>query len=498
MNLAFLPHQIARCEPDRIAVVEAQGRQLSYGQFEAMSGALAHRLAGVGLGRGEVCALTIRDDALHMAAIFAVWRLGAILLPLDWRMTPAELAAITGRFRPRLLISAGTPHRARGKVEAFNLDERDFTSGPRGPVVPVDEEPALYGLSSGSTGEPKAAVITHRQHVARVMSYAFSYPLLRDDRYLSTMPVAYNWGRNMAVSHLCLGATLILAPALASPTELVDFASRLKATTMAAVPSVAHGLLALPFDGAPLLAGLRHYVSSGAPLHSEARKAFRERVCANLAEAYGSTETGGISVLAPADQQHAPGSVGRPAVGVDLQVVDGAGNELPPGQIGRIRCRGPGVIERYLGDDRHNAERLAGGWYYTGDDGYFDDTGFLYLDGRDASVIKRGGYTINAAEIERVLVAHPSVADAAVAGFAAGAIGEDIVAFVVPKGRIQPHDLAIHCRIALSAMKQPQAVRFVDAIPRNRAGKVDIAALRSLLAKPNEDERRSARSDRTG
>src|SRR5262249_45431652 len=147
--------------------------------------------------------------------------------------------------------------------------------------------------------------------------------------------------------------------------------------------------------------------------HTVARNEARERLSANLTEAYGSTETGGIAVLAPQDQQRAPGSVGQPAIGVEVAIVDDKGTPVPTGRSGQIRCRGLGVIERYLNAGPKDAQRLDGGWYYTGDAGHVDDAGFLYLEGRDSNIIKRGGYTINAAEIERILVSHPSVADAA-------------------------------------------------------------------------------------
>ncbi len=480
LNLAFLPHQFAQTEPERLAIVEGAGRRITYGEFEAISGALAARLRRAGLRRGEVCALAIREDARHMAAIFAIWRLGAILLPLDSRAAVPEIASIIERFRPRLLTGTENFVRSRGSIDVLAIDSPDPGGDPVPPIQPLDNDPALYGLSSGSSGEPKAAVITHRQHIARVMSYALSYPLKGDDRYLSTMPIAYNWGRNMAISHLCLGATLMLVPTFSSPAEFADAALRLGATTMAAVPSVTRGLLGLPYSGAPLLAGLRAYFSSGAPLHASERDEVRERLSAKLTEAYGSTETGGIAVLAPQDQQRAPGSVGQPAIGVEVAIVDDKGAAVGAGESGRIRCRGLGVIEHYLNANPKDAQRLDGGWYDTGDTGHVDEAGFLYLEGRDANVIKRGGYTISAAEIERILVSHPSVADAAVAGIPAGNIGEDIVAFVVAKADRQLEELLNHCRLKLSAIKQPQALQFVDAIPRNPAGKVAIAELRNL------------------
>ena len=487
INLAFLPRQFARTQPERVAIVEGAGRRVTYGEFESMSGALAARLRQAGLEPGHLCALAIREDALHMAAIFAVWRLGAILLPLDSRAAVAEVATIIERFRPRLLAGTENFVRSRGDIDVLAIDARDAGDLPVPPIQPLENDPALYGLSSGSSGEPKAAVITHRQHIARVMSYALSYPLRSDDRYLSTMPVAYNWGRNMAISHLCLGATLMLVPTFSSPADLIDAAHRLGATTMAAVPSVTLGLLGLPDQGAPLLPGLRAYFSSGAPLHASARKEARERLSANLTEAYGSTETGGIAVLAPQDQQRAPGSVGQPAIGVEIAIVDDAGVPVPAGQSGQVRCRGLGVIERYLNASPSDAQRLDGGWYYTGDVGHVDNAGFLYLEGRESNIIKRGGYTISAAEIERILVSHPAVADAAIAGVPAGNIGEDIVAFVVAKPELQLQELLNHCRLKLSAIKQPQAVQIVDAIPRNAAGKVSIAALRSLVAQDGKN-----------
>jgi acyl-CoA synthetase (AMP-forming)/AMP-acid ligase II len=388
MNLALYPHLLARYEPERPAIVEANGDVVTYGQFETMACGIAHRLREAGLARGEVCALAIRENAPHLAAIFAIWRLGAILLPLDWRSPAAEIEAISVRFKPRLIVAAAGTIRSRGSVALMALEGSDLRPGGALPVESLDDDPALYALSSGSTGEPKAAVITHRQHNARIMSYAVSYPLRRSDRYLSTLPIAYNWGRNIAISHLCLGATIGLHSALFSPVDLVGAVERFQATTIAAVPSVSRSLLHLPPAGRRLMERLRLYVSSGATLHSEERTAIRERICANLVEAYGSTETGGICVLAAEDQERAPASVGRPSMGVELEVVGDDDRGMPPGEIGRIRCRGPGVIEGYLSGGASDNDRLRDGWFYPGDHGRLDAGGFLYLEGRSHDIIK--------------------------------------------------------------------------------------------------------------
>jgi acyl-CoA synthetase (AMP-forming)/AMP-acid ligase II len=477
MNLALYPHLLARYEPERPAVVEANGAVVNYGQFEIMARGVAHRLREAGLARGDLCALAIREDARHLAAIFAIWRLGAILLPLDWRSPPAEVETVAARFKPRLILAAAGPIRPPSGVAPIALEGPEPRPDEALPVEPLDDDPALYALSSGSTGEPKAAIITHRQHAARVMSYAVSYPLLRSDRYLSTLPIAYNWGRNIAISHLCLGATLIFHPMLFAPADLVEAVERLQATTIAVVPSVSHGLLRLPQTGRRLMERLRQYVSSGAPLYPEERRAIRERVCANLVEAYGSTETGGICVLAPEDQERAPASAGRPAIGVELEVIGDDDRALPPGEIGRIRCRGPGVIAGYLNGGASDNERTRGGWFYPGDYGRLDAEGFLFLEGRSNDIIKRGGYTIYASEIERALAAHPAVAEATVVGVAAPELGEDIVAFVVLRAATDPRELVNHCRLRLAGFKQPQRIKVVATLPRNAAGKVVKSAL---------------------
>lgn len=487
MNAAQLLHLLARYDSARTAIVEPGGRCVTYGEFEVLSRGIAHRLRDAGLKRGEVCALALQEDALHLAALFAVWRLGAILLPLDWRAAPAETEAIAARFRPRLL-AATDGIRLPQSFEALRLQpptDSPTSHAPRAlPIEPAMDDVALYALSSGTTGDPKAIVISHRQHHARMIGFSISYPILREDRYMSTLPLAYSWGRSIAIAHLCLGATVILHPPMSGPEELVAAVAKQQATTVAAVPNVSRALMRLPARRGPLLPGLRRYYSGTAPLFADERAAFRARIAANLTEIYGATEVGCTCVLPPADQDLAPMSVGRPAIGIEVEVVNDDDRGLPSGAAGQIRCQGPGVAAGYLHGTVDDNRRFRNGWYYTGDFGRIDERGYLYLDGRVEDVIKRAGMTIYAAEVERVLRSHPAVAETAVVGRPSAELGEDIMAFVVLRQETDTASLADHCRLTLAAFKRPQSIEILPALPRNAAGKVVKSALPGVKACP--------------
>ena len=479
MNLALHPYLLARHEPERVAI-EEDGRPISYGEFEALSRAMAHRLREAGLREGDVCALLTRDDAASLAAMFAVWRLGAVLLPLDRRARSSETDLVAARFQPRV-VATFEPERNAGGRLSLSLEDGG-SHGDRGdlPVVGGGDGTALLALSSGTTGEPKAAAITHDQHLARVLSYSVSYPIRREDRHISILPLAYNWGRNLAVSHLCLGATLILLPALSAPEELVAAAQDRRATSLAAVPHVSRALLQWAAGRPPVLGGLTRYFSSSAPLFAEERRQIRAHVAPCLTEVYGTTETGGLCVLPPEDQERAPGSVGRPAIGVEIEVVDEADRPVPRGETGSLRCRSPGTVRGYFGGSPADNERFRHGWYHPGDIGRIDGQGFVYLEGRSADVIKRRGMTIFAADIERALAAHPAVAEAAVVGLPTADRDEEIAAFVVLAMAVETAELETHCRIALSSHKLPQRITVLPALPRNAAGKVVKSSLAAL------------------
>jgi acyl-CoA synthetase (AMP-forming)/AMP-acid ligase II len=479
MNLALYPHLLAIHDGARPAV-EQGNLILDYRNFENLSRRIAWRLRRAGLGRGDVCGVMLRDDSLHLAAMFAVWRLGAVMLAMDWRLPVAEAAGLTMRLRPALVV-ATREIALPGAGRVVTLDGIEGEADAELPVEPADDEAAIHALSSGTTGEPRVAVITHRQQEARILAYTAGYGLMRDDRYLSTVPLAYSWGRNMAVTYLCLGATIILHPTIFAPEELPRAVATARVTTAAIAPKVSRELLRLPSAGGRLLEPLRLYLSSTAPLYAEERRGIRERVAANLVEAYGTTETAVITVLSPADQLRAPGSVGRPVPGVAIEIVDEAGRPLPVGEIGRLCCRGPGFASGYLAASQDDGQRFRDGWFYPGDLGRVDAEGFLHLEGRNVDIIKRGGLSIYASEVERVLRIHRAVSEAAVVGVPAGDLGEEVVAFVTLHEPIDAAELARHCRVALAAFKQPREIRILDAMPRNAGGKVVKAALLDRL-----------------
>ncbi|MBI3513574.1 MAG: acyl--CoA ligase, partial [Proteobacteria bacterium] len=427
MNLAAYLAYHALGRPRHPAIVDA-GRTISHGELDLMVRRAAAWLRSQGVAPGDRVGVRLSDSAEHLIHLLALARLGAIALPLDWRWTRAEVERVARRFVPKLVLD---------EPDANLLsDVLQVTPGARWTTVEPDAQPPhggadtplLVSLSSGTTGEPRGPTVTHGEMLARFMTQFVTLTFNGDDTYLCATPLYFGAGRSFCLSHLIAGATVCLLPPPFEADDLLAAVRRWQPTTMFLVPTLLRRLLPLAdADGqAPLLPSVRALVSSGSATHAEERAAILMRLTPNLFDYYASTEGGGISVLAPADQLSHAGTVGRPAFAVAVEVVDADDRAVAAGTVGRLRYRGPGVAA-----DAGDGTRRPGGWFYPGDLAAIDGDGFVTLKGRAADVIIRGGVNIFPAEIEQVLLAHPGVREAAVVGQRSRERGEEIAAFVV-------------------------------------------------------------------
>jgi acyl-coenzyme A synthetase/AMP-(fatty) acid ligase len=238
-------------------------------------------------------------------------------------------------------------------------------------------------------------------------------------------------------------------------------------------------LLALKHGGdRHFMPDLRLYISTTGRLQPEERQALINRIAPNLVDYYGSTGGGLVTFFSTKEANHAPTSVGRPALGVEVEIVDDVDRPLRAGKIGRIRIRGPGVTTRFAGDFSTADEGIHHGWYYPGDIGHFDEDGYLYLLGRTADLIKRGGLMVHAQEVERVLQAHEAVLETAVVGIPSAELGESVAAFVTVTRPVESRELVFHCRRNLAPYKVPGTIEIVESLPRNANGKILKSELR--------------------
>jgi acyl-CoA synthetase (AMP-forming)/AMP-acid ligase II len=471
MNLAQIVALHGRYRSDRPAI-EAGDHRITYGELDAAVSRIAARLGAAGIGRGDLVGVWLRDRPRHLAALLAVARRGAVVLAMDWRWTPVEAARIFARFPARAaLVEAGQV--LPSGVQAIGVEDLQDTAPDPSPPAQIDDGPFVYALSSGTTGEPKAAVMTHGAFMAQAMSCAVDGPLLAGDRMLLPAPLAYGAGRGLALFQLMMGSTVVMFPAISDPQEMAEAIDRRRIDVAFCGPPMSRALLRLPAPGAgPRFPNLRIFWSAGAKLHPEERRDIRSRLCDRLCDVYASISAGMISIARPAELDAAPESVGRPTFNAEVELVDDDDRPVPPGEVGWLRVRGPGTAAGFVGSEALGRERIQNGWAYSGDLARFDDRGFLYLAGRSNEIIKRGGVTIYAAEIERVLSEHPAVADAAVVGAPAADQGEEVVAFVVLHQPAEAAALIAHCRRSLAPHKVPQRVVVVDGLPRNAGGKV--------------------------
>ena len=489
MNLADILSNNAARRPEHPAII-TNDRTVTHGDYDRLVRQWAAQLEELGVRPGDIVGLNLKDTVEHLIALYAIPRLAAVILPMDWRWTAEEKARIADYFGAKLVLSepddpfaAGDGTWRNAVVDAAWHIAVDGASASR--AFPEGGNPPLVlSLSSGTTGIPKGPLITHDQFFARLMIYFVTIGFNERTRHLSATPLYFGGSRGYAMCALYAGATVIQFPPPYDMSDLVAVARDRRATSLFLVPTLLRRLFDLPpaADGEPLLGGLDRLFSTGAVLHVEERAELMRRICPNYINFYGSTDGGGATALMPHDPESAASSVGRPVFGARVEIADDNDTEVSPGEIGRIRYRHPGTATGYHNNPEASPEAFRGGWYYPGDLGWMDETGYLFLAGRAKDMIIRGGVNIYPAEVEHVLTTHPAVHEAAVVGWPSHEFGEEVAAFVVAKGdrsSIDEAALIAFCGEKLARYKVPREIRLVDDLPKSGVGKVlksDLAA----------------------
>ncbi|MBX6363185.1 MAG: AMP-binding protein [Gemmatimonadetes bacterium] len=484
-----------RLTPDRIALVDrVRGDRLTYAELDAGADRWAAALASLGVGPGDLVAVLASNRREQVELFFACGRLGAALVPLNWRLAPAELGPILADARPRVLLGDS---RFRAAAEAaaplphsavwLDLDADAPRLLGRAGAPPEDravgpDDPALVLYTSGSTGRPKGAVLPHRQLVWNAVATTTSWELGPTDVAPISTPLFHTGGWNVFATPLWhRGGTVVLLDAF-DPAAFLDVMAEEGCTFALTVPTQLMMLLQAPSWGRPLPA-LRSFMSGGAPLPP----ALAERVRASgyrLREGYGLTECG-PNCFASTDEAslRRPGSVGWPIAHLSMRLVTEDGREAEVGEPGELLLRGPQRFAGYLRDPARTAEALTpDGWLRTGDLARRDADGAFYICGRRKEMFISGGENVFPGEVEAALADCEGVLEVAVIGVPDALWGEVGRAFVVrrPGTTLTAADVVAHVRARLAAYKAPKSVVFVDAIPRLGSGKVDRPALATL------------------
>jgi len=515
----------ARQRPDHPALF-FKGARLSYAGLEALSDAFAAALAAHGFRKGDRLALLLPNSPQSIIAQIGGWKAGGIVVPLNplyseaelehalsdsgvtaaLVLTPyyAKLKALQPRTALRLVIATNIKeylppalrlafsltqekkdgHRITLHPEDFWLADvlRRQAGAPR-PAVPVHaSDPALLLFSGGTTGTPKGVVSTHGGLLAAGLQiHAWFGTLLVDwdDILMAVMPLFHTYG-NIGVITTCLVGHNPMA-IVPNPRDLADLIAtirKLRPAFLPGVPTLFNALANRPEvqAGQVDLKCIKLCISGAAPLLAETKSRFEALTGGRLVEGYALTETVMASVISPVGGACKPGAVGLPLPDVEVRIVDADTGQatLPANQVGEILMRAPQMMQGYWNRPAESAEVLRDGWLFTGDLGYLDDDGYLFIVDRKKDLIKPGGFQVWPREVEEVIAAHPAVADVGVAGVRDAYQGEAVKAWVVLRAgqQVTADELNAYCRRQLAGYKVPKYIEFREALPKTTIGKV--------------------------
>lgn len=477
--------------PLRAAIVDAH-RTVSYARAEDEVSRVAHAFRHrLGLGRGDGVALLLDNRAEYLLAWFASMRASVRVLHAGSHLAADELAHVLRTGRGRAVIASGAMvEHARaaggdcvrvvldGQHQAGELSWADLLSeAPSSPAPKPSHAPESVVFTSGTTGRPKGAARDFLAfgplELARLLE---RLPFTTGERHLVVAPLSHSAPQVFALVHTALGSTVFLEPRFdAARTNRALGAHGIHSIFL--VPTMLRRLLDQPAAPAP---DLRAVVVGSSEFSEELRRDAIARFGAEaIFDFYGATELGWVTLIRGDEMLARPGSVGRPLAGQEVCVLDDAGRPCPPRTIGLVGVRNAQTMLGYTGDEAATRDVRRAGWATVEDTGWLDDDGYLYLAGRARDMVKSGGVNVYPAEVERVLLEDPSIADVAVIGRKDREWGERVTAVVVPRGAFDADAARERAKQQLSAAKVPREWLVVDALPRNANGKVLRTALRA-------------------
>ncbi|MGW2727570.1 long-chain-fatty-acid--CoA ligase [Streptomyces sp. NPDC001494] len=498
LSVAAILAENARRRPHRTALVEGDLR-LSFEQVWRRARAQAGALAGLGVRPGDRVALMAPNTAEFPVAYYAIAAAGAVVVPVHLLLSPPEVEhVLKDSGATLLLVHPAQAATGRAAAQALGVrvvelgGELDALAAGAEPlhsyVSRAADDPAVIFYTSGTTGVPKGAVLSHFNLVMNATVNAFDANDIRpDDVALGALPLFHAFGQTVSLNSTWrAGATLVLLPRF-DAARAIELMVKEGVNTFHGVPTMFVALAAAA-GGVDALPGLRVCVSGGASLPVAVLERFEAAFGARVYEGYGLSETSPTATVNQPVFGTRAGTIGHPLWGVDVEIARAEVEErielLPPGELGEVVVRGHNVFSGYLGRPEATAEALVDGWFRTGDLGTKDDEGFLRIVDRKKDVIIRGGYNVYPREVEEVLMRHPGVAQVAVIGLPDELHGEEVCAVVVPAegAASDAAEITEWSKEHLGRHKYPRRVEFCDALPLGPSMKVLKRELRTRYA----------------
>ena len=474
MNLASIVRDHAREQASKPALY-FHDRVIRFDEAWRLIEGIAALLHANGIGNGDRVGLSMLEHPLHLLSHFAVARLQAVIIPMDHRWTATEKKDAAIAFNTRLVLTDGGEI---GGIDTLELNESDIVQLTVNlPEFKINDADLLVSLSSGTTGKPKGAIVTHRNMYERFVSQWKAIGYGRDDCFAILTPFYFGAGRSFGMSLLSAGGSVRIAPPPLQPEQVLSTLSDPGITATFLPPTLLRRLFEFHKAGEPpLLGNIEYLISSGEPLFADEAQQCIEKICPNLFSYYASSEGGGISVLRAEEFPQFAATVGKPTYKTEVQIVNENDEDVGSNTVGRLRYRGPGVSTRYLDGNGDEGNSGVGGWFYPGDLAEILKSGHIALRGRDKDVIIRGGINIYPSEIEAVLLQHASISDAAVIGVQDKGRGEIVVAFIESDDIDEPQ-LEAWCKDRLAPYKVPRQFVIIETMPKRSSGKTDKKAL---------------------
>ena len=504
MNCAVLLENTAERVPHHIGL-RFEGRSFTFYELNLLANRMAGGLTAAGLADGDVCILMMPSCPRFIVTYYALAKIGAVIVPVNFLYKSHELAHIFRDSGARAFIGMEPYLSEPGKVlanlpgldiriasgikEATGYIPLESLDGPDTfPTYPARDDDTLAVLyTSGTTGSPKGAMLTHKNLTSNAMTVADMRDYEPDDVVIGVLPLYHIFGQTSVLNaSIYKGMTLHLFRQF-DEKDVISLIETEARTLLFAVPTILNRLLMETDHTGIKRSSLRFCVSGGASLPVEVLRKFEKRFETKIYEGYGLSECSPVCIENPFRGKTKPGSIGIPIPGFEARIVDESGRDVDTGQVGELIVKGPGVMKGYLNRPEETAGTIIDGWLHTGDLARKDQEGYITIVDRKKDMIIRGGYNVYPREIEEILFEHPDVAEAGVYGIPHEDLGEEVAADIVLKNDAQATEDGIRrfVREKVAPYKYPRRIHFVNDLPKSHTGKILKRELKKRRARKN-------------